>query len=140
MRSRSSDWSMSCSGSGAPRSGSVSSSEIASPVESDTLHSSSSATIVELEIWSRASWKSSTLTFSSVAISSSVGARWKRASSFMLARSISRARARTERGTQSSVRSSSMIAPRMRVIAYVSNLISRLRSKRWMAEISPPSP
>jgi len=36
-----------------------------------------------------------------------------------------RARERTERGTQSSVRSSSMIAPRMREIAYVSNLMSR---------------
>ena len=95
----------------------MSSSEIASPVESDTLHSSSSATIVEFEIWISASWKASTVSDSSVAISSSVGARWKRASSFMFARSISRARARTERGTQSSVRSSSMIAPRIRVIA-----------------------
>jgi hypothetical protein len=35
----------------------------------------------------------------------------------MFTRSISRARARTDRGTQSRVRSSSMIAPRMRVIA-----------------------
>ena len=75
-----------------------------------------------------------------MAISSSVGARWNRASSFMLARSISRARARTERGTQSSVRSSSMIAPRIRVIAYVSNLISRVRSNRSIAEIRPPRP
>ena len=54
---------------------------------------------------------------SSVAISSSVGARWSLASSFMFARSNERARARTERGTQSSVRSSSMMAPRMRVMA-----------------------
>ena len=42
-----------------------------------------------------------------------------------MARSISRARVRTERGTQSSERSSSMMAPLMRAIAYVSNLISR---------------
>ena len=37
----------------------------------------------------------------------------------------SRARARTERGTQSRARSSSMIAPLILAIAYVSNLISR---------------
>ena len=73
--------------------------------------------MVELEICSSASWNSSAVMPSSVAISSSVGARCSRASSFMLTRSNSRARARTERGTQSSVRSSSMIAPRMRVIA-----------------------
>ena len=36
-----------------------------------------------------------------------------------------RARARTERGTQSIVRNSSMIEPRMRAIAYVSNFTSR---------------
>ena len=50
-------------------------------------------------------------------ISSSVGARPSFASSPAIARSISRARDRTERGTQSSARSSSMIAPRMRAIA-----------------------
>ncbi|MEQ9335655.1 MAG: hypothetical protein RJQ03_00520 [Miltoncostaeaceae bacterium] len=38
-------------------------------------------------------------------------------------RSISRARARTDRGTQSSERNSSMMEPLMRVTAYVSNLI-----------------
>jgi hypothetical protein len=54
--------------------------------------------------------------------------------------SISRARDRTERGTQSSERSSSMIAPLMRVIAYVSNLMSRSGSKRWIALIRPTSP
>ena len=42
-----------------------------------TLHSSSSATIVEFEICSSASWNSSTVISSSAAISSSVGARWK---------------------------------------------------------------
>ena len=36
-----------------------------------------------------------------------------------------RARARTERGTQSIARNSSMIAPLMRAIAYVSNFTSR---------------
>ena len=57
------------------------------------------------------------------AISSSVGARCSFVSSSAIARSIWRARVRTERGTQSSERSSSMIAPLMRAIAYVSNLI-----------------
>ena len=57
-----------------------------------------------------------------------------------IARSISRARLRTERGTQSSERSSSIIAPRMREIAYVSNLISRSGSKRSIAPIRPSRP
>ena len=51
------------------------------------------------------------------AISSSVGARPSWPSSSRIARSISRARERTDRGTQSSVRSSSMIEPRIRAIA-----------------------
>ena len=51
------------------------------------------------------------------AISSSLGAVPSFASSSPIARSISRARERTERGTQSSARSSSMIAPRIRAIA-----------------------
>ena len=51
------------------------------------------------------------------AISSSVGARISVRSSEAIARSISRARVRTERGTQSSDRSSSMIAPLIRAIA-----------------------
>ncbi len=50
------------------------------------------------------------------AISSSVGARPIFAST-AIARSIARARARTDRGTQSSDRSSSMIAPFTRIIA-----------------------
>ncbi len=73
--------------------------------------------MVEFEICRSASWKSSSEIPSSEDISSSVGARCSRASSFMFTRSNSRARARTERGTQSSVRSSSMIEPRMRVMA-----------------------
>ena len=128
------------SGSGASGSWIVSSSEIWSPLESDTVHSSSSAAIVEFEIWISASWNSSIDMPSSFAISSSVGARCSLCSSFAFARSISRARARTLRGTQSSERSSSMIAPRMRGIAYVSNLISRPRSKRSIAEIKPIRP
>ncbi len=95
----------------------MSSSETWSPEASDTVHSSSSAATVELEICSSASWKSPTVISSSCAISSSVGARCSLCSSFVFARSIARARARTERGTQSSERSSSMIAPLMRVIA-----------------------
>ena len=51
------------------------------------------------------------------AICSSVGAVPSFASSSPIARSISRARDRTERGTQSSARSSSMIAPLIREIA-----------------------
>ena len=66
---------MTAAGSGAFSSGSVSSSDTASPLESLTLHSSSSAAIVELEICTSASWNSSTVNFSSAAISSSVGAR-----------------------------------------------------------------
>jgi len=57
-----------------------------------------------------------------------------------IARSIWRARVRTERGTQSSERSSSMIAPRIRAIAKVSNLISREGSNRSIAPMSPSSP
>ena len=45
------------------------------------------------------------------------GTRLRRCSSSTIARSISRARLRTERGTQSSERSSSMIDPLMRAIA-----------------------
>ena len=51
-----------------------------------------------------------------------------------------RARERTERGTQSRERSSSMIAPLTRATAKVSNLISRSGSKRSIAPIKPSSP
>ena len=108
---------MTVAGSGAPGSWSVCSSDTWSPLESETVHSSSSAAIVELEICISDSWNSSTSMPSSADISSSVGARCSWCSSFALAFSISRARARTERGTQSSERSSSMIAPLMRVMA-----------------------
>ena len=78
--------------------------------------------------------------FSFAASSASVGARCSSCSSLAWAASISRARERTERGTQSSERSSSMIEPRMRVIAKVSNLIPRSGSKRSIAPISPTRP
>ena len=75
---------------------------------------------------SRRLWSSSSSSMPSFsAISSSVGERWSSASSFAIARSISRARERTERGTQSIARSSSMIEPLIRAIAYVSNFTSR---------------
>lgn len=56
------------------------------------------------------------------------------------ARSTARAFWRTERGIQSSARSSSIIAPRMRVIAYVSNLIARSMSNFSIASMSPNTP
>src|SRR5659263_640662 len=47
---------------------------------------------------------------------------------------------RTDRGIQSIARSSSMIAPLIRLIAYVSNLISRARSNFLIASIRPKMP
>ena len=66
--------------------------------------------------------------------------RRSRASSVAYARSTLRAFCRTDRGIQSSARSSSIIAPRIRVIAYVSNLISRSMSNFSIASISPKTP
>ena len=80
-------------------------------------HSSSSATTEERAICVRLSSNSPTEMPSSRATSSSLGVRLCRFSSSAMARSISRARLRTERGTQSRERSSSIIAPRMREIA-----------------------
>ena len=54
---------------------------------------------------------------SSSATSPSVGLRRSRASSLAYARSTARPLARTERGTQSIDRSSSMMAPLIRVMA-----------------------
>ena len=96
-----------------------------SPPDDEIVHSSSRAAIDEREISVRLSSSSSVSMPSFPAISSSVGARCSFASSSAIARSMCRARARTERGTQSIARSSSMIAPLMRAIAYVSNLTSR---------------
>ncbi len=78
---------------------------------------SSSATTDAQLIWLRMSWKSSTLTPSSAAISSSVGARFNWFSSLVMLASTLRAQLRTERGTQSRARSSSMMEPRMREMA-----------------------
>ena len=129
------------SGSTAPGSWIVSRIEIwLPPSGSAKVHRSSRASTEELAICSSTSWNSSTVISSFSAISSSVGARWSLASSFWWAFSTSRARARTERGTQSSERSSSMIAPLIRATAKVSNLISRSVSKRSIAPISPSRP
>ena len=73
---------------------------------------------------------------SPLAISWSVGARWSLFSRLAHAFSILRALLRTERGTQSRERSSSMMEPLMREIAYVSNLISRVGVERSRAPIS----
>src|SRR5918999_1392434 len=125
--------SISRAGSTAAGSWMVSSRETWSPEESETVQSSSSATTDEFEIRTSDSWNSSTETSRADAISWSVGARWSWCSSLAFIRSISRAFVRTERGTQSSERSSSMMEPLMRVIAKVSNLISRQRSFSSMA-------
>ena len=74
------------------------------------------------------------------AISFSVGWRFSIASRSVCAFSISRALKRIERGTQSIARSSSMIAPLIRGIAYVSNLLPRPGSNFVSASISPNMP
>ena len=75
------------------------------------------AIIDEREISKRLRSSSSLEMPTFAAISSSVGTRISVRSSSTIARSISLARERTERGTQSSDRSSSMIAPLIRTIA-----------------------
>ncbi len=79
--------------------------------------SSSSATMLVLAICVSDCWNSGTVMLSESAISWSVGARCSRFSRMAQAFSISRALLRTERGTQSSERSSSMIEPLMREMA-----------------------
>ncbi len=88
-----------------------------SPSEPEIAQSSSSATSEVFEICVSVCWNSGSDMPSSAAISSSVGARCSRFSSRAQTRSISRALLRTERGTQSSERSSSMIEPLMREMA-----------------------
>ena len=61
------------------------------------------------------------------------------ARSFSRAASSSRRTRRTPRG-QASLRSASIIAPRIRRSANVSNLIPRESSKRWAASIKPITP
>ena len=58
----------------------------------------------------------------------------------MNACSTARALVRTDLGTQSIDRNSSMIAPLMRGMAYVSNRRLRSGSKRSMASMSPMIP
>ena len=88
-----------------------------SPPVDEIVQSSSRAAIEVRPISLRFVSSSSSVMPSFAAISSSVGARMFFFSSSAIARSMSRARARTERGTQSIARSSSMIAPLMREIA-----------------------
>ncbi len=73
-------------------------------------------------------------------ISFSDGWRFSMDSRSVCAFSSSRALKRTERGTQSIARSSSMMAPLMRGIAYVSNLLPRPGSNLPSASISPNIP
>ena len=88
-----------------------------SPSEPEMDHSSSSATMLVLAICVSDVWNSATVMCSSSAISWSVGARCSRFSRMAQTFSISRALLRTERGTQSSERSSSMMEPLMREMA-----------------------
>src|SRR4051794_34046732 len=74
------------------------------------------------------------------ASSTSVGGRPCLASSSLRASSILVALDRTRRGTQSIVRSSSSMAPRMRGTQYVSNLTPRPRSNASIASIRPKTP
>ncbi|GEM_PF-6074219 len=77
---------------------------------------------------------------SRAATSLSEGTRCSSLSSSAYARSTARALVRTERGIQSMARSSSMIAPRMRELAYVSNFTERPGSYFSIASISPNMP
>ena len=101
---------------------------------------SSSATSPVNEICDSVCASSSLVISSSAATSPSSGLRLSSFSSLEKARSIARAFARTERGTQSIERSSSMIAPLMREIAYVSNLKPRPGSNLSIASMSPKMP
>src|SRR4051794_1240212 len=74
------------------------------------------------------------------ASSFSLGDRPSFASSVLIASLSLLALLRTRRGTQSIVRSSSSIAPRIRGTQYVSNLTPRLRSNASIASISPNTP
>src|SRR5262245_33351112 len=84
--------------------------------------------------------RSSTLNSIWMASSASVGWRPSLASSVLVASLSLLALLRTSRGTQSMVRSSSSMAPRMRGTQYVSNLTPRVMSKASMASIRPKTP
>ena len=75
-----------------------------------------------------------------MAISSSEAAWPREDSSRRTVSSTSRAFWRTERGTQSMVRSSSKMAPRIRVTAYVLNFTCLPGSNLSMASKSPNTP
>ena len=92
------------------------------------------------EILRSALWNSPTVISSSAATSASFGVRRSVASRCVTACSTARALVRTDRGTQSIERSSSMMAPLMRGMAYVSKRRLRSGSKRSMASISPMMP
>ena len=101
---------------------------------------SSSAIMPTVEILRSALWKSPTLISSSAATSASLGVRRSVASRCVTACSTARALVRTDRGTQSMERSSSMMAPLIRGMAYVSKRRLRSSSNRSMASISPMMP
>ena len=86
------------------------------------------------------SWSSRSVTPRRAATSFSVGPRLWIDSRSEYAFSISRALNRTDLGTQSIARSSSMIAPLILGIAYVSNLLPRPGSNFSRASISPNIP
>jgi hypothetical protein len=115
--SRSSVCANAVCGSGPCSSSIVSMSATWSPPDPEIVHSSSSAAIEEREMSVRLPSSSSTLMPTFAASSSSLGARPSFASSSPIARSICRARERTDRGTQSSARSSSRMEPLMRAMA-----------------------
>ena len=85
-------------------------------------------------------WYSAIETLSSCASSVSVGARPSRCSSLCIAVSMRRSALRVLRGSQSFCRSSSSMAPRMRWVAYVSNWLPWLSSKRCAASMRPIIP
>ena len=91
-------------------------------------------------IFSIICWNSLTSMDMPVAISSSEAARPRDDSRRRTVSSTSRAFWRTERGTQSMVRSSSKMAPRIRVTAYVLNLTCFPGSNLSMASNSPKTP
>ena len=84
-----------------------------------------------VEILRRALWKSPTDISSSAATSASFGVRRKVPSRCVNACSTARALVRTERGTQWIDRNSSMIAPLIRGMAYVSKRRLRSGSKHF---------
>jgi hypothetical protein len=104
------------------------------------LTAASNVTRLISEICDRARWSWSSFMPKASASSPSVGDRFKVAASRETAASMRRALARTERGTQSRVRSSSRMFPLIRAIAYVSNWHPRAGSNRSTASMRPKMP